>query len=61
MSSSYTDITYAKVIDMWKHPETLTIVEYALVKYILNNDIYEGRDHDECDCACCCKAQGDKQ
>jgi len=41
MSSSYTDITYAKVVDMWKHPETLTIVEYALVKYILNNEVYD--------------------
>jgi uncharacterized coiled-coil protein SlyX len=41
MSSSHTDLTYAQVEDMWRHPHELTPVEYELVKYILNNELYD--------------------
>jgi uncharacterized coiled-coil protein SlyX len=40
-SSTHTDLTYEQVEDMWRHPHELTPMEYELVKYILNKELYD--------------------
>jgi hypothetical protein len=41
MSSTHTDLTYVQVEDLWRHPHELTPLEYELVKYILNKELYD--------------------
>jgi septal ring factor EnvC (AmiA/AmiB activator) len=46
ISSTYTDLTYLKLEDLWAQPGQLTGLEYELVKFALENALTDDEEYE---------------